>query len=133
MKYLLDVNSLLALGILGHEFHPRVAAWVKRIAARGPNQLATCSITELGFLRVLAQAPHYALPVSQARDLLFQMKSSRQVRFTFLADDRDISHLPKWAKGPKQLTDAHLLDLARAHGALLATLGRRIPSAFLIP
>jgi hypothetical protein len=42
-----------------HEFHGRVAAWIK--AVRFPA-LATCSITELGFVRVLAQAPSYGLP-----------------------------------------------------------------------
>jgi len=30
-------------------------------------------------------------------------------------------------------TDAHLLELAKAHGARLATLDRRIPGAFLVP
>jgi len=133
VRYLLDVNSLLALGVIGHEFHPRVAAWVKRLAARGKDELATCSITELGFVRVLGQAAQYGLPVSRAKELLLQMKSSRQIPFAFLPDDRDISHLPRWAKGPKQLTDAHLLDLAKSHAALLATLDRRIPGAFLIP
>ena len=32
MKYLLDANSLLALAVLYHEFHPRVAAWMERLA-----------------------------------------------------------------------------------------------------
>ena len=35
MKYLLDVNSLLALAVLNHEFHSRVAAWVDGLAAKG--------------------------------------------------------------------------------------------------
>jgi hypothetical protein len=29
MKYLLDVNALVALGLIHHEFHDRVAAWVR--------------------------------------------------------------------------------------------------------
>jgi len=28
MIYLLDVNALVALGFIHHEFHNRVAAWV---------------------------------------------------------------------------------------------------------
>jgi len=55
MKYLLDVNGLVALGFLQHEFHERVASWVHTLASRGVPELATCSITELGFVRVLAQ------------------------------------------------------------------------------
>ena len=54
MTYLLDVNALVALGFIDHEFHGRLAAWVK--SQNWPN-LASCSITELGFVRVLAQAP----------------------------------------------------------------------------
>jgi predicted nucleic acid-binding protein len=33
MKYLLDVNALVALGFLEHEFHERVARWVRGLAA----------------------------------------------------------------------------------------------------
>ena len=56
MKYLLDVNALVALGFIHHEFHDRVAAWLQ---AQQFPALATCSITELGFVRVLSQAPAY--------------------------------------------------------------------------
>jgi hypothetical protein len=51
----------------------------------------------------------------------------------FLPDDRDVSHLPAWVKTAKQTTDGHLLDLARANGAELATLDVGIPGAFVIP
>ncbi len=133
MKYLLDVNALVALGLLEHELHPRVARWVRALASEGNPDLATCTITELGFLRVLGQAPQYALTVGQARDLLHRLKSARAVNFTFIADDHGASHLPAWVKTPKQTTDGHLARLARAKGAVLATLDRRIPQSFLIP
>ena len=130
MTYLLDVNALLALGFANHEFHDRVAAWVR---ARPAPTLATCSITELGFIRVLAQAPAYGLTVAQARTFLLKMKEAGASRFTFMADDHDISHLPAWVKTPKQITDGHLVKLADANGGSLATLDERIPGAFLIP
>jgi uncharacterized protein len=133
MKYLLDVNALVALGFLQHEFHGRVARWVRTMASGGTPELATCSITELGFVRVLAQAPQYGFNVSQARQLLLQLKSAGIIRFAFLADDHDISHLPGWVKSPKQITDGHLAQLARSKSAILATLDRKIPRAFLIP
>jgi predicted nucleic acid-binding protein len=57
MKYLFDVNALVALGFLEHEFHLRVARWV----STSTPSIATCSITELGFVRVLAQALDYGL------------------------------------------------------------------------
>ncbi|HTQ60827.1 MAG TPA: PIN domain-containing protein [Candidatus Solibacter sp.] len=133
MKYLLDVNSLLALVVLEHEFHARVASWVKRLSEGGVPELATCSITELGFVRVLGQAKQYGSSVTQARELLLKVKNSNGMRWIFIPDDRDISHLPHWVRTPKQTTDGHLAGLARANEAVLATLDRRIPGAFVIP
>lgn len=94
--------------------------------------MATCSITELGFVRVLGQAPSYGITVTQARILLLRMKKADALPFTFISDDHDVSQLPTWVKSPKQTTDGHLLELARANGAVLATLDERIPGAFLI-
>jgi uncharacterized protein len=133
MTYLLDVNALVALGFLQHEFHERVASWVQASASKGPLELATCSITELGFVRVVTQAPQYGFAVSQARDLLLQLKAATVLKFTFIPDDHDISRLPGWVKTAKQTTDGHLSQLARAKGAILATLDGRVPRAFLIP
>jgi predicted nucleic acid-binding protein len=130
MTYLLDVNALVALGFANHEFHDRVAFWIKE---HSTPTLATCSITELGFIRVLTQAPAYGLTIQQVRTLLFHMKAADVFRFTFLTDDHDISYLPKWVKFPKQITDGHLAELARANGGMLATLDSRIPGAYLIP
>lgn len=127
MTYLLDVNALLALGFIEHEFHPRVSAWVK--AQRSPA-LATCSITELGFVRILSQAPPYGFTVAQAQNLLLKLKKSDA--FIFTADDHDISRLPAWVKSPRQTTDGHLMELARANQATLATLDGGIPGAYLI-
>ena len=51
MKYLLDVNALIALGFVNHQFHARIVAWLH--GEKNPAIL-TCSITELGFVRILA-------------------------------------------------------------------------------
>jgi len=127
MTYLLDVNALLALGFVEHEFHSRVLAWVK--AQRSPA-LATCPITELGFVRILSQTPPYGFTVAQAQGLLLKLKKSGE--FSFIPDNHDISRLPAWVKSPRQTTDGHLLELARANHAVLATLDARIPGAYLI-
>jgi hypothetical protein len=129
MIYLLDVNALVALGFAHHEFHGRVASWLKR---QRPA-LATCSITELGFVRVLAQAAAYGLTIVQARTVLMRLKETRVLSVTFIPDGHDISHLPAWVKTPKQTTDGHLVQLAAAHGAVLATLDEKISGAHLIP
>jgi uncharacterized protein len=129
VKYLLDVNALVALGFGNHEFHTRVASW---LGAQQFPDLATCSITELGFVRVLAQAPAYGFTIAQARTLLLRLKEADVLRFTFIPDDHDVSHLPAWVRTPKQITDGHLVKLANANGAMLATLDGRIPGAYLI-
>ncbi len=130
MKYLLDVNALVALGFIHHEFHHRMAAWVQ---AQQFPPLATCSITELGFVRVLSQAPAYGFPVMQARTSLLRLKKTHLLPFTFISDGHDISHLPAGVKTPKQITGGHLVQLASVNGAVLATLDEKIPGSYLIP
>lgn len=71
--------------------------------------------------------------VVQARELLLKVKNSDGMRWIFIPDDREISHLPRWVRTPKQTTDGHLAELARANEAVLATLDRRIPGGFVIP
>lgn len=131
MIYLLDVNLLLALGIPQHEFHQRTERWVERIAADG-GSFATCAITELGFLRVLLRG-YRAFTLAQGQKHLQLLKSSVRYRFEFIADDQDARQLPTWVRWPEQLTDGHLLFLAKARGVTLATLDLGIPGAFVIP
>lgn len=98
MIYLLDVNALVALGFINHEFHSRLASWVQ---SHNAPSLASCSITELGFVRVLAQAPAYGFTVTQARALLLRLKEAPRSRLTFISDEHDVSHLPGWVRAPK--------------------------------
>jgi uncharacterized protein len=130
MIYLLDVNALVALGITNHEFHVRVVSWVK--SSRSLN-LASCSITELGFVRIASHAPVYGFAVTQARTALERLKDAVADRFTFIPDTHCVSDLPGWVRAPKQITDGHLCALASANGAILATLDERIPDSYLIP
>jgi predicted nucleic acid-binding protein len=130
MIYLLDVNALVALGFINHEFHDRVAAWVQ---SQKSLNLASCPITELGFVRVLAQAPAYGFTVTQARTLLVRLKEARASPLGFIPDEHDVPHLPAWVRAPKQITDGHLSKLAVANAAVLATLDENIPGSYLIP
>jgi predicted nucleic acid-binding protein len=130
MTYLFDVNALVALGFAHHEFHNRVAHWVR---AQKSSLLATCSITELGFVRVLAQVPSYGFTIAQATTLLLRMKRANPSSFSFIPDGHDISHLPSWVKTARQTTDGHLVKLASAYDGVLATLDAKIPGAYVIP
>ena len=130
MKYLLDVNALIAFGVTQHQFHKRVVDWIH--AQQGATFL-TSSLTEIGFVRIVASVPIYDLNVAQARNLLLALKENTDLPLGFLADGNDISQLPVWVINPRQTTDGHLLQLATAHEAVLATLDEGIPGAFLIP
>jgi hypothetical protein len=103
------------------ELHPRIAPWVR---SHSSAQIASCSITEFGFLRVLVQAPSCGFTVTQVRLLLLRLKEASVCPLAFIPDGHDVSHLPGWVKAPKQITDGHLSDLVKANGALLATLAR---------
>jgi predicted nucleic acid-binding protein len=130
MKYLLDVNALIAFGVTQHQFHQRVVDWIR--SQRGSTFL-TSSITEIGFVRVVASVAMYDLDVLQARRTLLGVKENATQPLTFLSDGNDISVLPAWVKNPRQVTDGHLAQLASVNGALLATLDEGIPGAYLIP
>jgi uncharacterized protein len=129
MRYLLDVNALIAYGFGRHDFHDRAGAWIR---SRRGGHFLTCSITELGFVRVLGNVRSYGMNVATARSLLMELKAWRTSPLEFITDGNDIASLPKWAKSPAQATDGHLLQLAIANGAVLATLDEGIPGAFLI-
>jgi hypothetical protein len=66
----------------------------------------------------------------QARTLLVRLKAAAPL--IFIADGHDASHLPGWVKAAKQITDGYLVELAKANGATLATLGGKIPGAYCI-
>jgi uncharacterized protein len=133
MKFLLDVNVLVSMCVAEHEFHERVATWMNQSARADRAELFTCAVTELGFLRVLAQAPLYSFTIQHGIELLSRLKSSNEFRFGFLSDGLGIARLPRWVKAPKQITDGHLAELAKAHGATLATLDESIQGAMVIP
>jgi uncharacterized protein len=129
--YLLDVNALLALAILEHEFHDRTERWMDDASAT--DAFATCAITELSFVRILLQTSSGGATVAQGQQQLQLLRTSDKYRFKFIVDDQDAQQLPAWVHWPKQVTDGHLVALAKANGGALATLDQGIPGAFLIP
>jgi hypothetical protein len=82
---------------------------VRTLTPRESEELATCAITEMGFVRVLAQAAPYGFTAGHAKAVLLRLKGQARPRFRFLADDHDISQLPVWVKTPKQITGGHLV------------------------
>ena len=130
MTYLLDVNSLLALAHAAHVHHERMEAWVRSLPRS--DRLATCAITELGFVRIAPQA-RLSPDVAAARALLAALRENRRRRFVRLADDLGADSLPSWVRTPGQTTDGHLVALAAARSTRLATLDEAVPDAVHIP
>ncbi|MFM8459034.1 MAG: PIN domain-containing protein [Chthoniobacterales bacterium] len=130
MKYLLDVNALLALAHQDHADHEKTSIWYKETAGAA-SAFLTCPITELGFLRVSMQAG-LSRNLDAAQDTLSGMKKSSRVPFAFVPDSVAVDKLPSYVRTPAQLTDGYLLQLAKANGAKLATLDAGIPGALRI-
>ena len=127
MTYLLDLNALLALGHIDHTAHDAVARWLTRLPANA--HFCTCAITEIGFVRVAVQARLQPSVLTAIRALSMLKTSGR---FTLLADDLGAAALPAYVTRPSEITDGHLLALARRNSAHLATLDESIPDALLI-
>ncbi|MDZ4789090.1 MAG: hypothetical protein SH807_09125 [Blastochloris sp.] len=130
MNYLLDVNMLVALGHTGHSLHKKALGWYAKSMKTAPC-IYTCSITELGFVRVSVMCGLQP-DVAAAMAALEAMKGSSSVEFKLLADDRGVKEMPAFVKSAQKLTDGHLLELAMWHSVKLVTLDKGIPGALLI-
>ena len=116
---LLDVNALVALAWDSHVHHVRMRAWFDR---HGQTGWATCPVSESGFVRVSSNPKVLPSPigVTAARQVLAALRAVGSHRF--LADDVSLTDadVPEVA-GYRQVTDAHLLTLARRHCVRLVT------------
>ncbi|MDA0183194.1 type II toxin-antitoxin system VapC family toxin [Solirubrobacter phytolaccae] len=116
---LLDVNALVALVWDSHVHHSRMRSW---FATNGQAGWATCPISESGFVRVSSNPKVLPSPigVTAARAVLASLRSAGS--HEFLADDVSLTDddVPAIA-GHRQVTDAHLLTLARRRAVRLVT------------
>lgn len=133
MNYLLDVNILVAWGWTDHVAHDRTSRWIADTRGQGPSKLLTSAIPQLGFVRVSVQRTGGGVTVDEAARTLAGMLRSLGPAHAFVPDDRAARRFPAWCRHASQTTDAHLMQLAAAHGAELATLDAGIPGAFLVP
>lgn len=116
---LLDVNALVALAWDSHIHHAQMRDW---FVARSRAGWATCPLTESGFVRVSSNPKVLpsAIGVEAARGVLTSLRALAGHRF--LVDDVSITDpdVPSLA-AHRQVTDAHLLTLARRHEVRLVT------------
>lgn len=112
MKYLLDVNALIAWAHPDADGHASFHRWKKLVP---PDELATCAITELGFVRISMARFRYTL--AQAEQELSGLK--REIGHYL--DHLPVPVFPVWVTAHSHTTDAYLCQVARAHGCKLAT------------
>jgi len=123
MKFLLDVNALLACEHPGSPHHNAFHVWVSRV---GRSNLASCALVELGFLRVSLHVFGYSL--AQGHDALTVLKKA----LGGFVSEAPPPRLPSWADTPARTTDGYLVQLAKSAGLELATFDRGIRGAVLI-
>jgi predicted nucleic acid-binding protein len=128
VKYLLDVNAMLAALLPAHADRTRFVAWAKR---HRPADFATCALTELGFIRVAVAA--YGYSVADARTMLRRHQRDGVGYLATLPSPAEV--MPHWIQGHRQTTDGYLCAVAASHDLKLATFDTGIddPSAELIP
>jgi predicted nucleic acid-binding protein len=112
LSHLLDVNFLIACGWESHAEYVRANRWLSEA-----KSFATCPISEMGFLRI-SLSPAYGASFDDARAALGAIVRMRTHRF--LRDATRAQSLPSVSTS-KDVTDAHLVHLARRYRLKLAT------------
>jgi toxin-antitoxin system PIN domain toxin len=113
---LLDANLLTALVVDDHVHHEAAERWTVRRKA----PFATCPLTQGSLVRFLVRE---GASGEEARRLLAAVVASDRHRFW--PDDLGYEAVDLRAVvGHRQVTDAYLAGLARAHGGRLATFDR---------
>ncbi len=119
VRYLLDVNALIAAIWTDHANHLLADSWIKGKA------LATCPLSDLGFLRISTSVKALGASMADARALLDDFLSKHRVRVV----PADLQALKSHPSKSEEVTDHYLADLAASKGMKLATLDARIVHA----
>jgi uncharacterized protein len=129
VRFLLDVNTVLALLDPQHVFHEFAHTWAEVM----PDSIwMTCPIVQNGVIRVASQPkyPNSLGTASAVREVLEDFCASP--RHEFCPDDISLVDDGRLARpelfSPSCVTDLYLLALAKQHSAKLATFDRRIPA-----
>lgn len=131
MRGLLDVNVLVAVFDPDHVFHGRAHDWLSAEAGLG---IATCPLTENGFVRILSSPGYSAslrLPPSDIIQRLLDFTSRHDHEFwpDSLSLRDPVPFVPRRILGARQITDIYLLALAASREGCLVTFDPDIPVA----
>ena len=127
VRYLLDLNSLIALGDPDHENHLAIHKWFKAV---GKSDWGVCPLTESGFVRITTN-PAYrpaSRTVAQVTAILADFAGAPGYRYWPITETWSALTAPFATRlfGHQQVTDAYLLGLAMRHKGVLVTFERGI-------
>ncbi len=122
--YLLDVNVLIALAWPNHLHHARAQVWWA-----GVERWATTPVTESAFVRLSVNPAVVGRGVTVAEALALLRAVRSTPGHAFIPDESSLVSarvdLSRVATS-RQITDAHLVNVAAGAGAVLATLDAEI-------
>jgi uncharacterized protein len=122
---LLDINILTALLWPAHEHHEAAHRW---FGGRAEARWATCSLTQLGFVRIVSNPAFSRDALSPVDALALLGENLVHPGHEFWSDSLQLPTAVKGIEtrlqGYKQLTDAYLLALAHRRKGVLATFDR---------
>jgi toxin-antitoxin system PIN domain toxin len=122
---LLDINILTALLWPAHEHHEAAHRW---FGARADARWATCSLTQLGFVRIVSNPAFSRDALSSVEALALLAENLAHPGHEFWTDSLQVPTAVKVMEarlqGYKQLTDAYLLAIAEHRKGVLATFDR---------
>lgn len=126
---LLDVNVMIALTHSAHVHHGLVHNWVR---SQGQLAWASCTVTQLGFVRVASQPAIGGASTSPSAALALLDQLLDHPGHEFWPDGADVAASVALRSplvvGHRQVTDAYLLGLAMQRGSALVTLDRGLAS-----
>jgi len=126
VSYLLDVNVLLALAWPNHVHHSAARAWFESAHTSGWQ---TCGVTESGFIRVSSNVRVTPDARTPAEAALLLHRICSLAGHEFVADTVSLAEtfelLGQIAHSSSDVTDAHLILLARAADATFVTFDRQ--------
>jgi uncharacterized protein len=126
---LLDLNILTALLWPAHEHHETAHRWFR---ARSDARWATCSLTQLGFVRIVSNPAFSRDALSPPGAVALLGANLSHATHEFWTDTLQVPAAIKGMEprlqGHRQLTDAYLLALANRRKGVLATFDRGLRS-----
>lgn len=124
LRYLLDVNVLIALLDEDHVYHGPVSKWFHSAGL----QWAICAFTEAGLLRHMTRPKIGDMEMEDAVAMLRRFTENPGYDYVPISADWQTLTEPFSTRlhGHNQITDAYLLGLALREGLVLVTLDKGI-------